>query len=244
MMKASEAEFRHRVWSFWLVFMLGFGAYFFDRLNIVMACALAVKSSYGWAFAMLMLRTVFWAVFALMLMMAILRTWATAYLRAEVVHDKQLHSTEVVADGPYRHVRNPLYLGNLMMGIGMATMASRTGAAIIMVGVPLILLRLIGREEAELTLKGGESYRNYCAAVPRLWPSWRARVPSSSRAPDWVNGVAGESAMWMMAAAVGAFAATLNLRWFVIVFAPAFPLQAILLRAMKRGAKPQPGAAA
>jgi hypothetical protein len=39
---------------------------------------------------------------------AFLRTWGTAYLGAEVVKDSAMHGGAVVADGPYRHVRNPL----------------------------------------------------------------------------------------------------------------------------------------
>src|SRR5882757_2992199 len=42
---------------------------------------------------------------------ALLRTWATAYLDAAVVHDKRMRADQVVADGPFRYVRNPLYRG-------------------------------------------------------------------------------------------------------------------------------------
>ena len=41
-----------------------------------------------------------------------LRTWGAAYLRTEVVHDTAQHSQALVADGPFRYTRNPLYLAN------------------------------------------------------------------------------------------------------------------------------------
>jgi len=44
---------------------------------------------------------------------------AEAYLHSSVVHDSQLHSDRLVADGPYRRVRNPLYLGNILLAFGL-----------------------------------------------------------------------------------------------------------------------------
>ena len=45
-----------------------------------------------------------------------LRTWGAAYLRTEVVHDTAQHSEALVADGPFRYTRNPLYLASLANG--------------------------------------------------------------------------------------------------------------------------------
>jgi protein-S-isoprenylcysteine O-methyltransferase Ste14 len=52
-----------------------------------------------------------------------LRTWGAAYLRTEVVHDTAQHSEALVADGPFRHTRNPLYLANLPMAAGIGVLA-------------------------------------------------------------------------------------------------------------------------
>ena len=58
---------------------------------------------------------------------AVLRTWASAYLRTEVVHDTSQHSKALVADGPFRFTRNPLYLANVPMAAGIGLLSSRLG---------------------------------------------------------------------------------------------------------------------
>ena len=63
----------------------------------------------------------------LVFLTAALRTWATAYLRRDIVHDTAQHAEALVADGPFRHVRNPLYLANLPMAAGIGVLASRLG---------------------------------------------------------------------------------------------------------------------
>jgi len=40
------------------------------------------------------------------------------YLHSSVVNDRQLHPERLVANGPYRWVRNPLYLGNILLAFG------------------------------------------------------------------------------------------------------------------------------
>ena len=71
----------------------------------------------------------------LVLLTALIRTWASAYLRTDVVQDPNLRAETVLADGPYRYVRNPLYLGNILLAIGMGLLASRLGFAFIVLGM-------------------------------------------------------------------------------------------------------------
>ena len=56
---------------------------------------------------------------------ALIRTWDTAYLRSEVVHDSKLHAEGLVADGRFRYARNPFYLGGVLFAIGFGLAASR-----------------------------------------------------------------------------------------------------------------------
>ena len=114
-MKATRFEFEQRFWIIGVIFGVGFWLYAIDRTPAavgilrLIAPTLDPDSDVGNRAA----QFVFGGGALLVFVAAFLRTWATAYLRTEVVHDAAQHSEALVADGPYRHVRNPLYLANL-----------------------------------------------------------------------------------------------------------------------------------
>src|SRR6201987_3972866 len=107
----------------------------------------------------------------LVFLSAALRTWGAAYLQTSVVHDTAQHSEALVADGPFRYVRNPLYLANLPMAAGIGVLASRAGFIFLVLANWIFVYRLIVREEKALQQSQGESYRAYCETVLRFWPS-------------------------------------------------------------------------
>ena len=83
----------------------------------------------------------------LVFLSAALRTWGAAYLRTEIVHDTAQHSDALVADGPFRYTRNPLYLANLPMAAGIGVLASRLGFIFMVLANWIFVYRLILREE-------------------------------------------------------------------------------------------------
>jgi protein-S-isoprenylcysteine O-methyltransferase Ste14 len=213
-MRATDFEFRHRFWIIFLLFWAAFGTYFLDRENAGVAVArlIVAGAKLDSPAGLRTLHAVFLAAALLVGVAAWARSWASAYLRSELVHDPNLRTEGVVADGPFRHLRNPLYLGNLLLAIGLGLLASRLGFAILVAGHAVFLRRLIGREEAELAASQGEAYRAYRAAVPRLWPSLRPRVAAGGREPRWLQGFAGEMFLWILFAGSLYFAVTLNSR--------------------------------
>jgi protein-S-isoprenylcysteine O-methyltransferase Ste14 len=119
----------------------------------------------------------------------VLRIWGTAYLGYGIVHHGQMQAGAVMADGPYRYVRNPLYLGGWCMLAAMALVMPPTGALFAMVLLTVFLLRLILAEEAFLTVQLGEPYREYLQAVPRLIPRLRGSLPAAGHKPHWLTAV-------------------------------------------------------
>jgi protein-S-isoprenylcysteine O-methyltransferase Ste14 len=96
----------------------------------------------------------------------ILRIWAQQHLRYRLKVKKCLTTT-----GPYSLVRNPIYVGNILMCLG-ATVTSE-----LLWLVPIALFYWFGiysivvrYEERHLLEKYGEPYRRYLAEVPRWLP--------------------------------------------------------------------------
>lgn len=208
-MRATHFEFKYRAPLIGAIYGAGYGLYAIDHIP-------AIGAIEGWMLGPHAAHEVpalkLLAGFATLLIAfgALIRTWGAAYLKSSVVHDAKLHSTELVADGPYRHVRHPLYFASMVANVGFALIASRTGFFVIIVPLTLLYLRLAGREDAELEREQGERYREYARQVPRLWPSIAARVPTAGAKPSWAQAFLGEAFMWAFAAAIGAFAITLN----------------------------------
>lgn len=215
-MRASNWEFRNRAMIFGLIIACSFSLYSLDHLS-------AMQVLVNWLGPKIKVNPdvlahfLFFAAAALLALAALLRTWASAYLHAVVVYAPEVKTASLVADGPYRRVRNPLCLGNIMMAIAMASMMSRSGATVAILLMWLFCYRLIVREEAELKARQGDPYVRYCNAVPRLRPAPSPRIPASSKAAKWKEGFKAELWYWGFAASLAAFAATLALKYFFTI---------------------------
>jgi len=217
-MKATRWEFENRAVILGVVFGVSFFLSSFDRRNAAVAVAepLAARLHMDGDAAV---RAVFVLGAGIAALGAATRTWASAYLAADVVYAEQLKTASLVADGPYRFVRNPLYLGNVCLAIGMGTMASRFGFVLLNGLMLLFSYRLILREEGELAAAQGAGYDAYRARVPRLFPSPTPQVLPAGRRPRWKNAFIAESWYWGFALAVAVFAATLSVKLFFGILA-------------------------
>ena len=243
-LRATEFEFRFRFLIILALFVGGFWCYALDPLNVA---AMVAQRLMGHAVRPGLPgdRHVVQAILALgaalAVLAALLRTWAAAYLQSEVVHDPKIHCEGLVADGPYRYVRNPLYLGGLLFAVGVAMTASRLGFVVIVGGLNLFYYRLIVREESLLGVTQGESYRQFLTLVPRLVPNLSPRVAARGLVPQWGQAVAGETFMWLFAVATTCSAATLNQTVFLTMIvsgvAASLLAKAALWRIGRRGVR-------
>ena len=230
-MRATEFEFRYRSWLNLAHFWLAFQVYGIDHVNFAEAISRwAAGPSHVRMHAIA--RLIFAFGTALVALAAALRTWAAAYLRSDVVHDREIHLEILVADGPYRHVRNPLYLGTFLFSLGLGFLSSRLGFAILAGGAVIRILRLMGREESGLEREQGEGFREYCRRVPRLLPSLRPQLPSGMAIPKWGQAFRGEAVMWGFFLGMAVYTITLRARIAWVVFEAALALW--LLRLVSR----------
>jgi protein-S-isoprenylcysteine O-methyltransferase Ste14 len=116
---------------------------------------------------------------------AIFRVWGAAWLGPGTVFNPDMLAGGVMVDGPYRYMRNPLYVGLWFMLAGLAMLMPPTGALFVLVVTPLFLIRLILGEEAFLEGKLGEPYREFLRSVPRVIPRLHASLPRTGSKPRW-----------------------------------------------------------
>jgi protein-S-isoprenylcysteine O-methyltransferase Ste14 len=238
---ATELEFRYRFWIIGAWFWISFYAYHLDRVAFGQSIAEVLCGLFHRPITDNAVRIVFLGGVALAVIAALLRTWATAYILPEVMVDGSLHTHTVIADGPYRHVRNPLYLGTNILVFGYSVMASRLGAFLLIAGTIAFNYRIILREERELRRVQGEQYERFTCAVPRLWPSLRPRVAGSSRKPDWGAGVLGEMFFWGLALALLVFTFTFDLRAYFLCLGLTFGVYFLCLGLIGRRKRSRAG---
>jgi protein-S-isoprenylcysteine O-methyltransferase Ste14 len=93
-------------------------------------------------------------------------------------HSKNSHA--LIEGGPYNTVRNPMYLGILLIGFGVVLLLFKFWVIFIFLLIfasryyPLIL-----SEEKKLRKMFGETYDAYCIRVPRILPRFSTLVKTS-----------------------------------------------------------------
>lgn len=198
-MKATRFEFRYRLTIGFFIYLLGFWAPWIrygpfagqsSSTWLELSGLLAGTHVLSLQYATLLV-TISAIVFATA--GAAFRVWGTAYLGAGIVQSGAMHARNVVAAGPYRHVRNPLYLGSLLFSLAVSILMPPSGAIFFVVAVFMQMQRLILAEEAHLTAEQGASYLAYKARVPRLIPSLTPRVPAISVTPRWLEATLAET---------------------------------------------------
>ena len=88
--------------------------------------------------------------------------------------DRKVHADELVQEGLFAHCRNPLYVGNLLVYLGLFVILNSPGGWL--VGLPFFVLAyvaIVRAEEDFLRGRFGAAYEDYCRRVPRFLPSLR-----------------------------------------------------------------------
>jgi len=120
--------------------------------------------------------------------------------------DHQVYAEKLVTEGLYSHVRNPMYVANFFLVLGMA-IASNSWVFLLL-GIPIVVLMhsaIIAAEEDFLRNKFGAEFDAFCARSPRWLPrlsglaatlrgmrfNWRRMlVQEYQKAFDWVAALA------------------------------------------------------
>jgi protein-S-isoprenylcysteine O-methyltransferase Ste14 len=103
--------------------------------------------------------------------------WSLRYLDRSLSVLAQ--AREVVVRGPYRWVRHPLYLGEVVAGLGLALAANSYAALALWIAMCGLQIYRAVREE-QVLLQALPAYRSYRGSTAALLPGiYRRRVPVS-----------------------------------------------------------------
>jgi len=108
-----------------------------------------------------------------------IRFWAVRYAGG-ITRTTNVGAPALCSSGPFAHVRNPLYIGNLFLfsGIVLVAGAPNIWAMLVVTWIFFIIqyALIIDLEEKTLTGLFGDEYEIYRQNVPRLFPrfiSWK-----------------------------------------------------------------------
>ena len=115
--------------------------------------------------------------FALVLFGLLLRISARGYKS-----ENSRQGYALVEGGPYKLVRNPMYSGILLIGLGVALIFFKWWAHIVFLLIFTVrYITLIFKEEKRLIQAFGENYRNYMKSTPRILPRLAVIVQTDIR---------------------------------------------------------------
>ena len=78
----------------------------------------------------------------------------------------------LVTEGIFNHCRNPLYIGNILMLLGVGILANSLVYVFIVIPVFLFIYQaIVLAEEDFLRKKFGQGFNEYCKQVNRWWPN-------------------------------------------------------------------------
>jgi protein-S-isoprenylcysteine O-methyltransferase Ste14 len=200
-MKASKFEYRFRFIIHALIYLLGFWAPWLYLPSLTPSGAidepswLALSTLFfrqGWLTYNAAVITLLVVALIFTALGAWFRLWGTAYVGSGIVSSGGMHSKTMLADGPYRHTRNPLYLGTLLHTLGISLLMPPSGAVFAVVLIWIFQIRLVLAEEPFLAARFGQPYLDYTAAVPRFLPALDPQVPAGGAHPHWLQAALGE----------------------------------------------------
>ena len=104
------------------------------------------------------------------------RFWGVSIAGTETRTTGPVGATNLIIDGPFAYVRNPLYVGNMMMYVGVGIMSFALMPYLLIVAYVFFLFQytmIVTKEEEHLHTAFGEEYARYVANVPRFVPRLR-----------------------------------------------------------------------
>jgi protein-S-isoprenylcysteine O-methyltransferase Ste14 len=129
--------------------------------------------------------------FAVVFTGELIRFWGVSIVGAETRTTGTVGGTFLITNGPFSYVRNPLYVGNMMLYAGVGIMSMALFPWMLLVAISWFYLQyylIVTREEEYLAATFGGEFdayrRNVRRFVPRLTPYRSARPAAKTVDPS------------------------------------------------------------
>ena len=111
--------------------------------------------------------------FAIALVGELMRFWGVSWAGSETRTTGGVGGTFLIISGPFAYVRNPLYVGNILMYLGLGIMSFALFPYLQIVAIVFFLFQyyyIVREEEKYLLKKFKDDYKDYCKHVPAFFP--------------------------------------------------------------------------
>ena len=135
--------------------------------------------------------------FAIVLIGEALRFWGVSIVGAETRTTGAVGGTYLITNGPFAYMRNPLYVGNMLLYAGVGVMSMALFPWLLIVAVAWFYFQyylIVTKEEEYLAERFAAEYDDYRRQVGRFWPrltAFKAPHPPPKKV-DPAEGLASE----------------------------------------------------
>jgi protein-S-isoprenylcysteine O-methyltransferase Ste14 len=111
--------------------------------------------------------------FLIALLGELIRFWGVSWAGSETRTTGSVGGSNLIISGPFAYVRNPLYVGNILMYFGLGIMSFALFPYLQVIAISFFILQyhlIVGEEESFLEKKFGEQFKRFIINVPRFFP--------------------------------------------------------------------------
>jgi len=147
----------------------------------------------------------------------LIRLWGVSYAGSETRTTGPVGGTYLVISGPFAHVRNPLYVGNILLYMGIGIMSMALFPYLQIAAFVFFYMQykfIVNEEEAYLKKAFGGQYEEYYENVPRFLPRLSAYKNHQVTQPKY-NIAAGLKSERRTLQAFSIVSLTIIIIWFV-----------------------------
>lgn len=128
-----------------------------------------------------------------------IRLWGVAYAGG-ATRTRNVGAPRLITNGPFGYVRNPLYIGNMIMYVGATIIANVWMPYLIMVVLFYFAIQyyfIVILEENKLIQLFKEEYKEYTQTVPRFLPRLKPINSQNPTKPNYPNAFRSERSTFM-----------------------------------------------